>query len=74
MISFPALQPDLVEEVKKVILDPAILEAVDMAGTNTTSELESFHSAINRNAPKMEGFSYSGMLSRLVFSALVGLC
>ena len=39
-------------------------KALDNAGPCSTSELEGFHSQLNRNAPKMEGFSYSGMLSR----------
>jgi hypothetical protein len=44
------------------------MEAIGMAGKHATSELESFHSEINRNAPKMEGFSYSGMISRYVLT------
>ena len=55
-------QKDLIRDVKLIIDDLA--EAVNNAGPHSTSELESFHSSLNRNAPKMEGFSYSGMMSR----------
>lgn len=55
---------ELHQEMLKILLDPNIIEAVNRAGEDTTSELESFHSCLNRNAPKMVGFSYSGMLTR----------
>lgn len=41
------------------------------AGKENTSELESFHAALNRNAPKMISFSDSGQLSRLVLGAYI---
>ena len=40
----------------KILLDPCVVEAVNRARDCTTSELESFHSCLNRNAPKTEGF------------------
>ena len=57
---------ELDKELRAILLDPKILEAVNRASKNATSELEGFHSCLNRNAPKMEGFSYAGMISRLV--------
>jgi len=51
-------------EFRAIIENKRLLQAIAMAGKLATSELENFHSDINRNAPKMEGFSYSGMLSR----------
>ena len=55
---------ELDKELRAILLDPKIIEAVDRASKNATSELEGFHSSLNRNAPKMEGFSYAGMISR----------
>ena len=52
------------KELRKILLDDQIVEAVNKPGVETTSELKSFHSCLNRNAPKMEGFSSAGMLSR----------
>ena len=49
------------------LFNSRFLSAVKMVGIEATSDLESFHTAINRNALKMVGFSYSGMLTRYVF-------
>ena len=51
----------LITDVTAIFKD--LQKAVDNVGPCPTSELESFHSQLNRNAPKMEGFSYCGMLS-----------
>ena len=53
-------------EFREIVLDEKIVEAVNRASEDSTSELESFHSCLNRNAPKMEGLSHQGMLSRYV--------
>ena len=52
------------KDVEEVLLNDRLLKAISMSGEFGTSELESFHSDINRQAPKMEGFSYHGQLSR----------
>lgn len=46
-----------------------MLADVNKAGHNDTSGLESVHSLLNRYAPRMQAFSYSGQLSRLVLCA-----
>ena len=51
-------------ELRKIILDAQFLKAISRASSNATSELESFHAAINRAAPKAEGFSHRGMSDR----------
>lgn len=51
-------------ETKKILMEKQFVAAVNMASDTATSELEGFHSLVNQYAPKMEGFSYSGMLSR----------
>ena len=56
------LHEQLITDVTAVFED--LQKAVDNIGPCATSELESFHSQLNRNAPKMEDFSYCGMLSR----------
>lgn len=53
-------------DLRKILSDKGLTEAIGRASIQATSELEGFHSSLNRNAPKMEGFSYSGMLSRQV--------
>ena len=45
-----------------MIADKRLLTGVAKADKENTVELESFHSLLNRNAPKMTPFSYSGML------------
>lgn len=52
------------KDVEEVLLNDRLLKAISMSGEFGTSELESFHSDINRHAPKMEGFSYHGQISR----------
>lgn len=51
-------------EFRAVIENKRLLDAIGMAGKVATSEQESFHAEVNRYAPKMAGFSYSGMISR----------
>jgi len=55
---------ELDTRIRDILLDKKIVEAVNRASQDSTSELEGFHSCLNRYAPKMEGFSYSGMKSR----------
>jgi hypothetical protein len=50
-----------------IIRDTHLVNAIAKAGKENTSELESYHAHLNRYAPKMTPFSYSGMKSRYVF-------
>lgn len=61
---FTETQNELITKLEELVKD--FVEPINQAGEHSTSELESFHSCLNRNAPKMEGFSYSGMKSRYV--------
>ncbi|XP_067930909.1 uncharacterized protein [Watersipora subatra] len=56
------LHADLIQLFSDTIFN--FSSAINRASTVSTSELESFHSSLNRNAPKREGFSFAGMLSR----------
>ncbi|XP_067946601.1 uncharacterized protein [Watersipora subatra] len=47
-----------------------ILEAVMRASSADTAALESYHAELNRNAPKMSYFSYSGMQSRIQLTVM----
>jgi len=58
------VRSELHDEMENIVLDSKLIEAINNASKITTSEIESFHSCLNRNAPKMEGFSYSKQLSR----------
>lgn len=58
------LDAEVASSLRKILLDENLMKGIDRASMEATSELEGFHAALNRNAPKMEGFSYSGMLSR----------
>ncbi|XP_067945109.1 uncharacterized protein [Watersipora subatra] len=53
-------------KLRPILERKGLIDAVSKAGRLATTELESFHAEINRNAPKMEGFSNSGMLSWFV--------
>lgn len=64
----------VVQKMSDILLSTRLLKAISMTGVEATSELESFHAAINRNAPKMVGFSYSGMVTRLVCQEYYFLC
>ena len=59
-----AKEAKLLTELKPIIDNKILKTAILKAGQQNTSELESFHSLLNYNAPKMMGFSYSGQLSR----------
>ena len=54
----------LANRIKKIIENDKVLEGLQKASKDDTSELESFHSALNRNSPKQFGFSHNGMISR----------
>ena len=56
-----------------VVEEKDILEAVMRASSADTAALESYHAELNRNAPKMSYFSYSGMQSRYVDHKCVAL-
>lgn len=56
----------LAEKVKLVLEDTKLLAALSRCSDEDTSELESFHSALNKNVPKMHGFSLQGLISRFV--------
>ena len=60
----------LYRDVENILLNGKLLKAIGMTGEFGTSELESFHSNINHYAPKMEGFSYHGQVSRLAFKLI----
>lgn len=61
----------LADKIKPLLEDKKLLAAISRCSDEDTSELESFHSALNRNAPKMHGFSHQGMISRF---ALCSVC
>lgn len=54
----------VVKKMSDILINKRLLDAIKMTGVGALSELESFHASINRNAPKMVGISYSGMLTR----------
>ena len=54
----------VVGKLQQIIEVKDMLEAVARASSDDTSQLESFHSDINRNSPKMHYFSYNGMSAR----------
>ena len=54
----------VVDQMRDIMHNSRLLDAINKTGLNATSELESFHASINSNAPKMVGVSYSGVLSR----------
>ena len=62
------LDSPLHRALKPLICDTRLVDAISKAGKDNTSELESFHALINRNAPKMIPFSYSGMMSRYAWT------
>ena len=51
-------------DMMKICKEKGLLDAICRASNNSTSELESYHAALNRNAPKMESFGQSSMISR----------
>lgn len=61
---YHVLDEALALEVHDILWNDRLIDTVSRASADTTSELESFHAQINRNAPKMSNFSYSGILSR----------
>lgn len=59
------------EKLQTVISSCQMKKDIPMLSTcQQTSELEAYHSVINHFAPKMIGFSYHGMHSRLLLAAL----
>ena len=54
----------VVAKLESIVANKDIREAVQRASNQDTSQLESFHSDVNRNAPKMYYFSYHGMSAR----------
>lgn len=59
------------EKLQTVISSCQMKKDIPMLSTcQQTSELEAYHSMINHFAPKMIGFSYHGMHSRLLLAAL----
>ena len=51
-------------KVQTIVESDRLLSAVARCSHEDTSELECYHSAINKNCPKMYSFCYDGMLSR----------
>lgn len=55
---------ELFHSLKKILLSNQLLQAVRKAGSENTSQLESYHSTLNHYAPKMLSFSHDGMVTR----------
>lgn len=63
---FMIVESQLAYQANDILVNTRLITAINMAGRNTTSELEYFHSHLNRYIPKMQSFSYHGMLTRYV--------
>ena len=51
-------------DMMKICKKKVLLDAMGRASNNRTSKLESYHPVLNGNAPKMESFGKSYMISR----------
>ena len=54
----------VISRLRPIIENPALLQDVQKASHLDTASLESFHSDVNRYAPKMHFFHYNGMKAR----------
>ena len=54
------------KKIRSVLEDKALLASIQRCSMEDTGDLESYHSMLNKNCPKMYGFSHQGMISRLV--------
>lgn len=51
-------------KVNPVLGDKKLIQAIQRCSPHNTGELESFHSALNRNCPKNYSFGHQTMISR----------
>lgn len=51
-------------KLHEIVSKKDLVAAIQKASRNDTTHLESFHSELNRNAPKMSFFPYHGMKAR----------
>ena len=64
----PCFVPDglVAKKIKSVLEDKPLLASIQRCRMEDTGDLESYHSMLNKNCPKMYCFSHQGMTSRLV--------